>query len=389
MPLSPNDDLAALFGNGLSIAFNHDLAIPALTTEIKRRFKTIDPAREAPDRVLARLATRAHETGDPHQDFEALIGPLDQQSENLTDLRELAEIVGQESRAVANAIRTVGDFVKSLQRQGKGDALDLIQERSYAGGLQPTWIIEDFIRAVTATAAGQVAIGNLNYDSLAMAGLCRTAPTGGFCDMAWGYGPSLFDVVPGTYTISGSALRTDASTFPARRTRLLHLHGSLTWLRRPGTNEIYRFGIEDLRTIDYWRAWRDGLTEWAPEVVLTNQSAKSQVVAKHPFLLAYQTFFQSLYKADRWLIAGYSFRDECVNDLLSQAWGYRAANPPEILVVTHGKQLTMDQVVDAIGCAPGLVPTGRHLYICRCGIADAPKCARWSSWERFGMHSVA
>jgi hypothetical protein len=31
MPLSSSDDLAALFGNGLSIAYNHDMAIPALT----------------------------------------------------------------------------------------------------------------------------------------------------------------------------------------------------------------------------------------------------------------------------------------------------------------------------------------------------------------------
>jgi hypothetical protein len=31
MPPSSSEDLAALFGNGLSIAYNHDMAIPALT----------------------------------------------------------------------------------------------------------------------------------------------------------------------------------------------------------------------------------------------------------------------------------------------------------------------------------------------------------------------
>lgn len=47
-----------------------------------------------------------------------------------------------------------------------------------------------------------------------------------------------------------------------RRTRLIHLHGSLTWLRNPQTGKVYRFRIEELRAINYWHAWRDGGTKW-------------------------------------------------------------------------------------------------------------------------------
>lgn len=392
-PRNSNDNLAALVGNGLSIAFNRDLAIPNLTSEISARFKTVDPKREAPDRVLARLAARARETGDPHKDFEALIGPLDQQSENLKDLRDLAELVGRESKPVARAIRTVDDFVKVLQRLGKGDALDIIQEGSYAGGNEPVHIIENFIRAVTETATGKVAIGNLNYDSLALAGLCRVEPTGGFCDMAWGYRTHEFDLMRDGFPIIGAELRTDSSTFPhGRRVRLLHLHGSLTWLRKPDTSDVYRFQIDDLRTLDYWGGWRDGKTEWSPEVVLTNQSAKSQVVAKPPFDLAYDVFYESLVTADRWLIAGYSFRDECVNDLLARAWRNRGEYVPEVLVVTYGKELQRDDVLDAIGWNPESgtdVDNDNWLHICRHGVQDAPACKTWQKWENHGVSRVA
>src|SRR5450759_539844 len=102
----PNKQLALLVGNGLSITANRELSIPSLTRDISERFAKIDPKREAPDRVLARLAKRARETGDPYKDFEAMIGPLDQQRESLDDLKQLSELVGETSRPVRQAITT-------------------------------------------------------------------------------------------------------------------------------------------------------------------------------------------------------------------------------------------------------------------------------------------
>lgn len=66
-----------------------------------------------------------------------------------------------------------------------------------------------------------------------------------------------------------------------------------------------------------------------------------------PFSLSYETLLESLITSDRWLIAGYSFRDECVNDLLAEAWDARS-DVPEVMIVTHGEELTEKTVTDAL-----------------------------------------
>ncbi len=379
MKTTKEEQLALLMGNGVSIAANKDLFIPTLTREIRERFENIDPAREAPDRVLARLAARGKETGDPYKDFEAMIGPLDQQGENLRDLKELAELVGQESKAVRNALTTIESFVSGLRRLGVGHALDIIASKSVAHFDQRV-IVEDFLAAALGVVDGRITIGNLNYDSLGMAGLINVAGSQ-MCDMVYGYNPREFDILGNGVEIVGARMRTSVGDFPAnRRIRLVHPHGSLTWLRNPETGRVYRFDIGDLRNLDYWAAWRDGKTEWQPQVVLTNQSAKSSVVASQPFSLAYDVLYNRLVTADRWLIAGYSFRDECVNDLLASAWDDRE-DVPDVMVVTYGDGLTEEDILTGIGFNAFTDPTPDvFLNVCRCGIADAVKCPSWHRW---------
>ncbi len=377
--LPTQTQIAALVGNGLSITFNPDLNIASLTAAVSARFQRQRPGKPAADRVLARLAARQRETGDPYRDFEAMIGPLDQQRDNLRDLGELLELA-REERPVASAIQTIDSFVRSVRRLGVGQVLDTIQERSYAEFAR-TPPVHAFISGLEQAAqGGLLTVGNLNYDSLFMAGLCELLPPQAFCDMTVGYGERGFPVVNSRLPIAGRPLRSRVGDFPARRVTLLHLHGSLAWLRHPETGEMWRFNMNDLRRIDYWRNWRDGATEWAPEVVLTNQSAKSEVVTHQPFKLAYDMFQTRLLRADTWVIAGYSFRDECVNELLAKVWQQRL-EPPKIMVVTKGNGLPEETVLEAVGYNPilrGDPDPATWLYICRHGLEQAPKCSSWA-----------
>ena len=119
--------------------------------------------------------------------------------------------------------------------------------------------------------------------------------------------------------------------------------------------------------------------------MLTNQSAKSDVVQNAPFELAYDVFYQRLLTADRWLIAGYSFRDECVNDMLADAWRNRET-VPEIMVVTLGDELQRSQILEALDYDQfaGDPETDDFLHLCRHGIEAAPSCETWATWQRFG-----
>lgn len=377
-PPAPGD-MAVLLGNGVSIAANPELFIPKLTEAIRERFEQIDPKREAPDRVLARLAKRGRETGDPYRDFEAMIGPLDQQSDSLHDLQELAELVGTESNAVRSAIRTIDTFVKGLRRLGVGHALDIIAVRSIAHWLRRD-PVEVFLSSTVNAVTGRITVGNLNYDLLGMAALIEAAGSD-FCDMTWGYKRGMFDLLGNGTEVEGGLLRTSRGDFPmSRRVQLVHPHGSLTWLRNPQNGKVYRFDVEDLRMLNLWAEWRDGNTEWEPQVVLTNQSAKSDLVKREPFKLAYDVLYDRLVKADHWLIAGYSFRDECVNEMLAKAWDARGS-VPAVLVVTMGNDLTENEVLDAIGFNVEVDPLPDvFLNVCRCGVSKAPSCQVWADW---------
>ena len=94
---------------------------------------------------------------------------------------------------------------------------------------------------------------------------------------------------------------------------------------------------------------------------------------------------------DTQLIAGYSFRDACVKDILAQVWTHRKNNPPEILVVAYGNEPTFQEISAAIGGGNRSVaaPTRANLRVCRHGIAAAPNCSTWANWEGAGLGDVA
>lgn len=404
----PSKSIAAVLGNGVSITAEPTLAIPSLTAEISKRYNQFTGAHysDPVQRVLARLAQRGADTGDPRSDFEAMIGPLDQRREDFADLRELVDIIADEVQSVKRAFYEVDNFVAVLRRHGVGHALDVIASRSRAD-YEHRQRIDDFIAAIVdASDRSGVTFGNLSYDLLVMASLIDQYEHR-LCDMADGRSIKPVNLKNEADALPAIArpLRTQKSDFlplGLRNVRLLHLHGSLTWLRDPETGIVYRFPVEALReTLElredatfvtmpsHWERWRTGASEWEPQVVLTNQSAKSDVVAREPFSLGYDVLYDDLLRADRWIIAGYSFRDECVNDLLKRAYAARET-APMVLVVTKGDGITQDEVLDALGWNFWTDPAADvFLRFHRDGVESAPSSDVWAEWVSFGSGSSA
>lgn len=185
----------------------------------------------------------------------------------------------------------------------------------------------------------------------------------------------------GGLPLIGAPLRTHAN-FPDRRLRLLHLHGSLAWLRGPD-GVVYRFDISSLRNRHYWKAWREGRTDWAPEVVLTNQPVKTSLVTQHPFSLAYRTFQRDLLTADKWLIVGYSLGDRCVNEMLTEAFVKRRSIP-SVMFVGLGSQPSEDEILSTLGWDAlwdSDEPPSEWLYIHREGVRTAAASSGWNQWS--------
>lgn len=382
-----HNGLAVLVGNGLSIACNPDLSMEQINAELVHRLNaTGHDTGYVPAQVMQAVASNINQRGgDPATDFEALLGPFDQYRNGLQMLTRLSDLAGPHNTIIGNALALSADFVDSLRRFGVGHALDIIAERSRAR--YPLSVpVNQFISAVVESAKGSpVTFGNLNYDSLVMAALCDLFGRE-LCDMTDGLAfEQSFEIVPGMPSVPGRSLRV-VGNYPANRSvRLLHLHGSLTWLRQPGSMGplgVYRFNLDPLRSVRYWASWRDGKTLWTPEVVLTNQSTKDSLVGNYPFSLAYQSFYSRLLDAPRWLIAGYSFRDGCVNDLLARAWAQRR-EVPQVLVVTRGDDPSAATILDALRFDPinaGDPLPSQWLTIHRGGLQSAPNSSAWGRW---------
>ncbi len=150
----------------------------------------------------------------------------------------------------------------------------------------------------TLPAASPSTNANLSYDGLVNAGLRReTVP---LADLGSGLHPCQVDI-GGTQLTDAHELRIDDDLPPAR-VHLLHLHGSIGWLRTD-QGELLRCSIDDLRAVNYWREYGAGRISHTPVVVLTDR--KTEAVNLDPFALAYRIFGDRLVASDHWLIVGY------------------------------------------------------------------------------------
>jgi hypothetical protein len=378
LPVPRRHKIAALVGNGLSIAYDPALRLDAINTRIMERIcRDIGGSGATASRALVEVAKGIH-SGDPETDFEALIGALEQYAVSLRTLEPLAGIAGPHDWAVAAALRTSSEFIDVLHNAGLSHVLEVIATASQADQFALTGIRGFTDALIDASGGSRVTIGNLNYDSLVMAALAPEHSED-LCDMSDPRKKGKYTLVPGGPDLVGYPLRQRAD-YPPRQIRLIHLHGSLTWLRRERDGLLVKFLIADLREQLYWEHLRAGTTDWIPEVVLTNQSFKSSAVLREPYTLAYQTLGEALAASDHWLVVGYSFRDASVNDLLRVRFEARAQAgiAPTILVVTQGQTPAEVDVMNAVGHMPW--EPAPWLTVYRGGVETLTGSPEWSAW---------
>lgn len=372
-----------LIGNGLSIAYNPELSVEALTTGLLQAFGDLQ-APVGQEHPLARFAQALHGSGK--DSFESLLGLLDSAALALPHLARLADVVrSQSAEDITTALDRTVAFLREVHTQGMGTALELIASR---GRGQSESQFNSVILAVCRAIAnlrgdGQVAVATLNYDGLLHAGFQRLEDephsTVRLCDLAAGFaGTSMCPA--GSKELACYGLRRDWA-LPGN-IHLLNLHGSLGWLGDPDSGRVWKFALEDLRSVDeeglsYWTLLRAGRQRLEPRVVLTDR--KDEAVTQWPFSLAYDIFEDRLVRSHRWLIAGYSFGDRPVNCAITRALARRRDSnwgQPRILVLgrpgADAESLHRD-VLQRLGA-------GAPLQVDTTGLPGSVQSAVWQGW---------
>ncbi|MDQ0742713.1 hypothetical protein QFZ62_000021 [Clavibacter sp. B3I6] len=368
--------IAILVGNGLSIAFNHELALQSLTSEVLSRIENA----EGGDVVSAmkEIAERALPRGvSSDSDFEMLVGAFGAESRTLGLLGTLAKLQSPSDRKLRRSIKRVSVFANQVRDNGISYVLQVIAERSHAyedESVQLRNLVKDIIRDFD----GKVTFGNLNYDTLLLAALLSVCQDE-LADMGHGW-RSVSVTVEDHRTISVPALRADVTDFPTnRRVQLLHMHGSLTfWATADGTI-FAKLPRESLEDADQWEAVRARTTNVRPVVVLANQKDKAEHVERYPFNLAYEAFSAGLSRAAHWLIIGYSFRDAPVNTQLKVKFRL-AIDPPIVLVVLFGDSPTRVEIEQAFGWSRDDGASEEWLLIDREGADGVQDRAVWTTF---------
>jgi hypothetical protein len=370
---------ACLLGNGVSVAYNPELSVRALTDDLLRLFR--DAGVSDPGRVLSELSRSAEASAD--NQFERLLGPLSSSADAIRSLRELTPIAEQLGIAdISVSAAHVADFLRDVHRFGLAIVLDHIASRSQGH-------VASFVSATRAVGQALVSLGapsdltvaTLNYDGLTHAALLEMGQDE--------YGTTFFaitDLADGRvnqpHSIAGRNMIgypiRDVDDLPPDHASVLQLHGSLGWLRNPRNGEVWRFALGDLRAAGYWEALRAGRTDWEPVVVLTDQ--KERAVAGWPFSLAYEAFGDRLSAADRWLIAGYGFGDTPVNGLLQSALLRRRRRheaDPRLLIIDKdsnpaGVQARVRRALRVLGGEPEVSVVG---------IPEALESELWVDWS--------
>jgi hypothetical protein len=355
-----------LAGNGMSIAYNKELALPALTRSVLDAFSIVG----AYDGDL--LAQFAAATGATDEGLESVLGSLDQVASALLPLQGLAalESLGPEGqRSVADAAVALAH----VYRVGTGVTLGIIAERARGQDDQDR-AAELLLEALPEEEP--LTVATLNYDGIIPS---RVLDRRGGFDLAAGYECALLPVVNHGEALSCQRLRdTDNLT---SMTVVLNLHGSLGWLWHRD-HGWWRFALDDLRRLGYWTALREGRTNWLPTVVLTNQTMKSQLVRQYPFGLAYDAFTSRLRYASRLIIAGYGFRDEYLNNTIGSTIAERETvdgmPPLKIAVIDKGDSLSDELIYETL-------PPSSSTLVFRDGVRSAIADARWTGLLELGQ----
>jgi hypothetical protein len=176
------------------------------------------------------------------------------------------------------------------------------------------------------------------------------------------------------------ALRRIAADFPEdRRVNLLHLHGSLTYWEKRDGGIFAKLPKEMLDDDAQWRAVRERTTNVRPSVVLASPRDKAQHVTEYPYSLAYEMFARGLAHAPRWIVIGYSFRDEPVNRMLSTRF-LDLEEKPSVLEATYGPDPTDREIERAFGWGADDGPSSGWLTVVRTGADGLQDSAEWETY---------
>ena len=334
--------LTVLAGNGLSIAFDQGLMLPEICRQLYAKISGSSVDGDSIAATMQEIARRSR-TGDPRSDFEVLVGAFGSQSETLDQLEKLARFVDPSDQKIGDALRDAAAFARAMNATGTSHVLEIITQQSRAS-LDKKDALNKFVDAIVDAYSGTVVIANLNYDTLLLSALSERHRAE-FCDQGDGRSPEHL-TMPNGVTYTCFPLR-DTQSFNVR-VRLVQLHGSVTfWQREDGS--MFKLPVDAVRSPELWAAVReDKKFKPRPLVVLANHQDKTGLIVEEPFALAYREFTSGLDHSDDWLIVGYSFRDECVNERLADAYARRTV-PPKVLVVTYGQELAAEDVEAAFG----------------------------------------
>jgi len=323
----PTARVVYLFGNGLSLAFSKDYySLPALTARISQRLSamTLPDHSTLLEQLEAVGATIRAQS--PPRDFEDIAGPIDSLASALSDLGPLIRLA--DTREQKAALTDLSRKLHRLYVQAVGAVLEVVVDHAAAKG---DWnrvnaAAEDVVRQARETKSS-VHVFVLNYDALLDSALLEAVRASRRVQMHDEfYGGETWTVtVPNAegrpVQIPALPWRRGSFVLGEPHVCLHHLHGAGTWLL--ADQQVFKAKrLDRLREIGVFSAWAEGREDphgrglAEPLVLLGNQ--KERMVARWPFSETYQSFATAVATADELVLAGYSFRDRQLNQVVVQ-----------------------------------------------------------------------
>lgn len=298
-----------LVGNGLSVAVRPALTLPSLRNAFLAQLPLADTA------FLAQLGT------DPAVDLEEILANIEILRDSLHAIRSLGGALASQ------ALQEVAQAVTHTQLDARLDALYYAYCSVVLQRLGQAWNpeevrqrLEHWLGNVGAWlhAAQETEFFTLNFDLLLEHCLLNEdmldlkykmtdffQPYDGAPDHWWPSNVPAYQFVPG--------IATD------RPVRLYHLHGSLAYLIRRATSEVFKMRAEDIRDARVYDQLLPGQplpAAWTPAVIIGGRKERKAISL--PYSFAFEQFRRSVTDHDTEvaIIVGYSFNDPHVNAVL-------------------------------------------------------------------------
>lgn len=353
-----------LFGNGLSLAFDHDhYALTSITRRVQERLSEVrlSTGQSLLERLEEIRSSLAPDTGRVRS-FEDIAGPVDRLARTISESGPLASFADTDEQR--RMLKDLSLKVVGLYRRIVGVVLSCVMDH---GGENALWASVDSIAQYLGREAerqGHLDVFVLNYDALLDSGLIQAQDASKAFQLMDEFSGRRGLRVP-VHCASGVVRqipslrwREDSWMAGKPRLRLHHLHGAGTWMRREGF--VYKAGtLDSLRDCRLFRAWAEGTeSEVEPAVLLGDQ--KQRWVNLWPFIETYQQLAASVSSADEIILAGYSFGDLPLNRMIASS-----RRPDSRVVVINPSRNIGDKARAAfdlwrredrarvIGCGPG------------------------------------